>query len=113
RLTGKFCEVRWIFCVNRSYRPWKKEIRLGEAAILYTRCPGYATANLGEEIAVLDLDGGSYLGFNVTASEVWRFLEVPRTVDSVCSHLTEAFDVDESQCRVAVANLLGRLSAAG
>jgi hypothetical protein len=84
-----------------------------ETAILYARSPGYATANLGEAIAVLDLDSGSYLGLNVTASAVWRLLEVPRTLDTLCSHLTDTFEVDENHCKATVSTLISRLCEAG
>ena len=86
---------------------------MGGSAIRYTRSPGYATANLGEEIALLDMNSGSYLGFNATASEVWRFLEAPRTLDALCSHLSGTFDVDDEQCRATVVILLRKLSDAG
>ena len=82
-------------------------------AVFYAKNPGYATANLGEEIAVLDLEGGSYLGLNVTASAVWRLLEVPQTLGTLCSHLTERFAVDENHCKTAVLTLVTRLCEAG
>jgi hypothetical protein len=81
--------------------------------VFYSRNPGYAMASLGEEIAVLDLDGGSYLGLNVTASAVWRLLGVPQTLETLCSHLTDRFAVDKNHCKAAVLTLVTRLCEAG
>ena len=80
---------------------------------LYAKNPGYVTANLGEELAVLDMTSGSYLGFNATAAEVWRLLEAPHSVETLCAALTSQFEVEHDRCREAVTNLLDKLSAAG
>ena len=83
------------------------------SARLYARNQGYVTANLGEELAVLDMASGSYLGFNPTAAEVWRLLEVPHTVEALSAALTRRFKVEPDRCRESVTNLLEKLSAAG
>ena len=82
-------------------------------ARLYARNPGYVTANLGEELAVLDMASGSYLGFNPTAAEVWRLLEAPQTVETLSAALMSRFEVEQDRCRKSVVNLLDKLSAAG
>ena len=80
---------------------------------LYARKTGYVTANLGEELAVLDMTSGSYLGFNATAAQVWRLLEAPHSVETLCAALTSQFAVEPDRCLESVTNLLAKLSAAG
>lgn len=79
----------------------------------YERRPGYVAANLGEELAVLDMASGSYLGFNATAAHVWRLLEQPRTLRVLCEAMTEEFDIDADHCRTELHELLDQMLAAG
>jgi PqqD family protein of HPr-rel-A system len=79
----------------------------------YTRQPGYAAANLNDELAVLDLASGKYLGFNATAAHLWRQLDEPKTLDELCAAMLAEFDVDPQRCRSEVAALLEKLTAAG
>jgi len=75
--------------------------------------PGFAAANLGEELAVLNLASGSYLGFNATAAHLWRLLDQPKTLPELVAAMTVEFNVDEAQCRTELEALLGGLSQAG
>jgi hypothetical protein len=84
-----------------------------EPNVAYVRTPGFAVANLGDELAVLDLANGSYIGFNVTAAHVWRLLEEPHTFDSLCQAMMTEFDIDADRCRHEVSVLLNKLSASG
>lgn len=79
----------------------------------YRRRDGSIAADLGEELALLDMASGSYLGFNETAAFAWRLIERPRTLDFLCDALTAEFDVDQEQCRASLTRLLEELDAAG
>lgn len=81
--------------------------------VAYVRSPGFAVANLGEELAILDMASGSYLGFNATAAHVWRLLEEPRTLDSLCQAMMSEFDINADRCRGEVSALLEELLAGG
>jgi hypothetical protein len=80
---------------------------------VYCRKPGLLIANLGQELALLDLPRGSYLGFNATAAHIWRLLRDPLSLDRICAAMTGEFDVDADICRAEVASLLDTLLAAG
>jgi hypothetical protein len=76
---------------------------------MYSRRPTLVTANLGEELAVLDLASDSYLGFNATAAQVWRLLNEPRSLDQICEAILLEFQVDAGQCRREISMLLEKL----
>jgi hypothetical protein len=80
---------------------------------VYCRKPGLLIANLGQELAVLDMPHGSYLGFNATAAHIWRLLRDPLSLDRICAAMTREFDVGADICRAEVASLLDNLLAAG
>ena len=77
----------------------------------YRRRADAVGADLGDELAVLDMQSGSYIGFNATAAAVWRLLEQPRTPQAICAALRAQFDVEEERCRSNVERLLERLLA--
>lgn len=79
----------------------------------YERRPGLVAANLGEELAVLDMASGSYLGFNATAAHVWRLLDQPRTLEALCEAMMQEFDIDADRCRSELRELLDQMLAAG
>jgi hypothetical protein len=80
---------------------------------IFEKQPGFVAANLGEELALLDLEHGTYLGFNATAAQIWRLLDEPQTLDGLCRAMMLEFDVDAARCRGEVEELLGRLAADG
>lgn len=80
---------------------------------VFSRKPDMISANLGAELAVLDLPGGSYLGFNATAAHVWRLLQDPLTFEQICHAMTAEFEVEPAQCTTEIQSLLNSLLAAG
>jgi hypothetical protein len=79
---------------------------------MYSRRPALVTANLGAELAVLDLANNSYLGFNATAAQIWRLLQEPQSLDQICAAMRLEFQVDAGQCRAEISLLLENLLAA-
>ena len=80
---------------------------------VFCRKPDTISANLGAELAVLDLPHGSYLGFNATASHIWRLLQDPLTLEQICAAMIAEFKVEPDLCATEVGSLLNKLLAAG
>ena len=80
---------------------------------IYARAAGFVAANLGDELALLDMADGTYLGFNATAAHLWRLLDQPMTLEALCEAMLAEFDVSPDQCRDEIAALLDRLAASG
>ena len=80
---------------------------------VFRRKPDVISAILGAELAVLDLPGGSYLGFNATASHIWRALQDPLTLEQICTAMIAEFEVEPALCASEVESLLKKLLAAG
>lgn len=58
------------------------------------------------EIVALCPDTSNCFGFNDSASELWRLLKAPQTLDSLVRHLTVRFAVDEEACARDVSSAL-------
>ncbi len=80
-----------------------------ETVTHYSRRSGAISADLGEELAVLDMASGAYVGFNATAAFIWRLLESPRTLDQLVAETLKEFAVAEPRCRETVTGLLREL----
>jgi hypothetical protein len=80
---------------------------------IYRRNTDLVSANLGEELVLLDMPHGSFLGFNATAAHIWRLLHDPLGFERICAAMTAEFDVDPDRCRKEVASLLDNLLASG
>jgi hypothetical protein len=53
---------------------------------------------IDDEAVILEMDSGTYYGFNETATFVWEQLEEPQAVSNLLSALVEEYDVDPEQC---------------
>ena len=65
------------------------------------------------EMVALDVERGTCLGFNATASRVWALIERPMPFGTLVARLGEEFDVDPAECAQDVEALLGQLSEQG
>lgn len=65
------------------------------------------------EMVALDVERGTCLGFNSTASRIWALIEEPRTLSAIVDRLAEEFDVDAAQCARDVEALLADLREQG
>ena len=80
---------------------------------IYKRSAEFVTAPLDDELALLDVRTGSYIGLNATATAIWRLLERPVSVDEVCAGLMQEFEVDAADCRAGVERAMQELLRRG
>jgi hypothetical protein len=64
------------------------------------------TANLGEEIVVLDMERKRYFKLNETAAHIWRALERGLGRHAIEAQVRALYDVDEQTLREALDRLL-------
>lgn len=66
-------------------------------------------SRVGEESLMMDVDKGMYYALNPVSSRIWALLEQPLSVQSVCEHLLEEYDVEPSICEQAVKKFLDQM----
>lgn len=76
---------------------------------LYARATTLMEAEIDDEIVALDRAQGDVFGFNGVASDVWRLLEQPRSLDELCGELETKYAVENERCAEEVAALLDQL----
>jgi hypothetical protein len=73
------------------------------------RCEELLEADVNGEIVGLHVERGQCYGLNGVASEIWRMLSSPMSLEEICQKLTAEYDVDSSTCRSEVLTLLTQL----
>ena len=79
----------------------------------FLRCDDMLEAEVNDEIVALDIARGQCFGMNEVASEIWRMLAQPRSVDEICEALCAGYEVDASTCRSEVRQLISELRNEG
>jgi Coenzyme PQQ synthesis protein D (PqqD) len=67
------------------------------------------TAELDDEIVMLDPEKGSYYSLGIVGSRVWDLLSSPSSVGAICQRLVTEFDIDEWTCRSQVDDFVDQL----
>lgn len=70
-------------------------------------------APFGAEIVALDRAKGQCLSFNDVAADVWRKIATPSSIEEIVATLLQDYDVDESDCRKEVRQLLTEMENSG
>jgi len=65
------------------------------------------------ETVLLDLKSEFYFGLDATGTRVWQLIREKGDLQSVFDVMLEEFDVEETQLRKDVSDLLAQLSEAG
>ena len=68
---------------------------------------------VGDEIVLLDVNGGEYHGLNDVGSRIWRALEQHEDVVSAYEDLCEAYEVDPDVLRSDLDEFITRLLGMG
>jgi hypothetical protein len=71
------------------------------------------SAAVGEASVMFSVEKGSYYGLNELASDVWRRIEAPILVSTLCADLQKVFEVSQERCEADVLDFLQKLDAKG
>ena len=69
------------------------------------------SAPMGDELAMMDMETGTYFVLDEIAAAIWEQLEQPTRVSALCSALQSRYDVSASQCEADVLPFLQNLHA--
>ena len=72
----------------------------------YVRSNAALFSQVGTDIVALNISGGFAYGMENVTADIWRLLEQPQDVESLCRKLVADYDVDASVCREEVLRLL-------
>lgn len=90
-----------------------EDLSLTSDTLLQRRDARHLTNNVGEEIVLLDLETGDYLGLNRVAATIWRLLETPITLKELEVALLAAYETDFQTCQQETQAFLRRIAVLG
>ena len=68
---------------------------------------------VGEEIVILDLAGGSYFGLDPVGARIWELMGEGKTLAEICATMLEEYEVTPEQLQGDVIKLAGELAERG
>jgi len=78
-----------------------------------TVSPDLLAQELDGETVLLDLKTERYYVLDDVGTRMWQLLSTLRDPDAVCGHLLAEYEIDEATLRHDLAQLIGKLAAAG
>jgi hypothetical protein len=73
----------------------------------------HLTNPVGDEIVLLNLDTGDYLGLNRVAAAIWRLLETPISLAELENTLMSDYETDIKTCQAETMAFLHRINELG
>jgi hypothetical protein len=70
---------------------------------------GQVSSDLGGEVAILDLERGTYYGLDEVGARIWQLVQDPTVVGEVQAKVVEEYDVEPARAERDVLALLQRL----
>ena len=68
------------------------------------------SSDLGGEVAILDLKGGTYYGLDAVGSRIWSLIQEPRKVEEIRDILVSEYEVEQDRCERDLIALLQGLA---
>lgn len=68
-------------------------------------------ADLGGEVAILNLSDGVYYGLDPVGSRIWELIQQPKIVNDICDTLLVEYEVEPERCEYDLLALLEDLAA--
>jgi hypothetical protein len=88
-------------------------VRLEGTEVVVRKDDGLLTATVDDELVGMSIDEGVCYGLNAVGTRIWALIAAPRSIDSLCAELLNEFDVDATECRRQVIELLEELHTEG
>jgi len=68
---------------------------------------------VGEEIIILNMETGDYLGLNQVGSDIWDLLKAPTTVQKIIDQLIDRYAVDKQTCQTETMEYVDKINRLG
>ncbi len=73
------------------------------------RLNGLQTANVDDDIVILNMATNSYVALDDIGRRIWELIETPRRVEELCAQLTHEFNGSSEQIQADVLSFLNEL----
>lgn len=73
----------------------------------------WLSAKAGDELVMMSVEKGNYLGLSEIGARIWELIETPTSLDDLCATLVREFEVSPAECRADVEEFLAGLEKHG
>jgi hypothetical protein len=73
----------------------------------------WLAAEVGNELVMMSAAKGNYIGLSQVGAHIWKLIETPRSIESLCDALVAEYEVDPATCRAEVDTFLTTLAELG
>lgn len=73
----------------------------------------FLTNPVGDEIIILNMETGDYLGLNFVGSAIWEHMQTPQRISQIIEKLVTEFDVDLEKCTQETMTYLEKIKELG
>jgi len=70
---------------------------------------GLLVSELGNEMVMMDIDSGNYIGLNETGKVIWELIEQPVKVEELIKQLTIRYDIGYDECSIDTLEYLNKM----
>jgi hypothetical protein len=86
----------------------KQEILLDSVVVRNDK--SYLASAVGDELVMMGIESGTYVGMNSVGSVIWGLLEQPIAVNELVYRLTELYEVPREVCEKQVLGYLQKIN---
>lgn len=76
---------------------------------VWQRDENWVGSEIEDQFVMVNIDTGTYVALNASASEVWNLLEQPRTRTELEDNLRAIYTVDAETCAQSVTRVLDQM----
>jgi hypothetical protein len=78
--------------------------------IISRRKEGLLISELGDEMVMMDVESGNYIGLNQTGRVIWELIEQPLKVDDLIKQLLSRYDISYEECSQDTLEYLNKMN---
>ena len=71
----------------------------------------WLSERVADELIMMSVAKGLYVGMSEVGACIWEFLEQPRSLDDICAHVAMEFEITPAACRPDVEKFLRELES--
>lgn len=73
----------------------------------------WLSARVGDEVMMMSVEHGKYIGVNEVGARIWELIEAPSDVATLCAELQREFAVSPDDCEAEVTAFLSEMEKHG
>lgn len=86
---------------------------ISTATILQRNDKDFLANPVGEEMVIMDMKSGNYIGLNPVGVHIWKLIEQPTAVSDLIAKLMHEYEIDEATCKEQTTEYLNKMLEQG